>query len=62
MLEFSLMASNSPVMPECVKVESPMMASDGNCPASAAPLAMVMEAPMSTHESMALNGFRNPRV
>ena len=62
MLAFSLMASSSPVMPLWVKVESPMIATAGHCPASAAPFAIVMLAPMSTHEWMAWNGGRNPRV
>ena len=51
---FSQMASSSPVIPECVKVESPMTATGCFIPASAAPLARVMEAPMSTQEVMAL--------
>ena len=62
MFDLSLTASSRPVMPECVKVESPMMATDGKSPASAAPLAMVMDAPMSTQLARALNGGRAPRV
>ena len=49
-------------MPEWVKVESPMIDTAGRWPASAAPLAMVIEAPMSTQVSMALNGASQPRV
>ncbi len=57
-LLFSLMASRRPVIPECVKVESPIMDTAGNWPASAAPLAIVIDAPMSTQESIALKGLR----
>ena len=35
-------------MPECVNVESPMQATAGVSPASEAPMAMVIDAPMST--------------
>ena len=49
-------------MPEWVKVESPITAIEGCCPASAAPLAMVIEAPMSTQVSMAWNGASHPSV
>ena len=62
MAALSLTASRRLVMPECVKVESPMTAMAGCTPASAAPFAMVMEAPMSTQESMARNGGSAPRV
>ena len=50
MFDFSFTASSKPVIPECVKVESPIIATAGNNPASEAPLAMVIDAPMSTHE------------
>ena len=59
---FSFTASSRPVMPEWVKVESPMTAMEGCCPASAAPLAIVIEAPMSTQVSMAWNGASQPSV
>ena len=49
-------------MPEWVKVESPMTAMVGCCPACAAPMAMVIEAPMSTQVSMAWNGASQPSV
>ena len=62
MAEPSLTASSRPVMPECVKVESPITAMAGCTPASAAPLAIVMEAPMSTQLSMARNGGSAPSV
>ena len=42
----STTTSNNPVMPEWVKVESPITATDGCIPASDAPFAMVMDAPM----------------
>ena len=58
----SLTQSSSPVMPEWVKVESPMTATAGCRPASEAPFAMVMEAPLSTQELMALNGALAPSV
>ena len=58
----SFTASSSPVIPEWVKVESPMTARAGCCPASAAPLAIVIEAPMSTQVSMAWNGESHPSV
>jgi hypothetical protein len=48
--DFFITASSSPVIPECVKVESPMTAMDGFKPASAAPIAMVTDAPISTQE------------
>lgn len=41
-------------MPEWEKVESPITATAGYRPASEAPLAMVMLAPISTQELMAL--------
>ena len=62
MLLRSFTASSSPVMPEWVKVESPMTAIDGYTPASAAPLAIVIEAPISTQVSMAWNGASQPSV
>ena len=62
MFACSFTASNSPVIPEWVKVESPITAIEGCCPASAAPLAMVIEAPMSTQVSMAWNGASHPSV
>ena len=46
-------ASSSGVSPECRKVLSPITATAGRKPASAAPLAMPIEAPMHTHDSMA---------
>ena len=49
-------------MPEWVKVESPITATAGRRPASAAPLAIEIEAPMSTQVLMALNGGMAPRV
>ncbi len=52
--EQSFTASRSPVMPEWVKVESPITQRAGRSPASAAPLAMVMEAPISTQLLMVL--------
>ena len=55
-------AVNRPVMPEWVKVESPITATAGWTPASEAPFAIVMEAPMSTQESMALKGALAPKV
>lgn len=58
----SLTASSSPVMPEWVKVESPITDTAGRKPASAAPLAIVIEAPISTQVFMALNGSSAPRV
>ena len=58
----SFTASSRPVMPEWVKVESPITATEGCWPASAAPLAMVIEAPMSTHVSMACSGASHPSV
>ncbi len=58
----SFTASSSPVMPEWVKVESPMTAMAGRSPASAAPLAIVIDAPMSTTVSMAWNGASHPSV
>ena len=60
--DLSLTASSSPVIPECVNVESPMTAIEGNNPASAAPLAIVMDAPISTQLDSALNGGSAPRV
>ena len=62
MFDRSFTASSSPVMPLWVKVESPMTATAGRSPASAAPLAMVIEAPISTQESMAQKGGRAPSV
>ncbi len=44
-----LAAPISGVMPECVKVESPIVHSTGNAPAWAAPCAIAIDAPMSTH-------------
>ena len=61
-LEFSFTQSSNPVMPEWVKVESPMTATAGCTPASEAPFAIVMEAPMSTQELMALKGALAPKV
>ena len=46
--DLSITASNNPVIPECVKVESPITATAGTKPASAAPFAIVIEAPIST--------------
>src|ERR1035437_10491493 len=60
--EFLTTASSNPVIPECVKVESPITAIDGNNPASDAPIAMVTEAPISTHELIALYGGSAARV
>ena len=62
MFDLSFTASNRPVIPLCVKVESPMMATAGNKPASAAPFAIVMLAPMSTQLLSALNGGNAPNV
>ena len=61
-LEFSFTASNSPVIPEWVNVESPITDTAGKSPASEAPLAMVMEAPISTQELMASKGGKAPKV
>ena len=61
-LAFSFTQSNSPVIPEWVNVESPMTATAGKRPPSAAPFAIVMEAPMSTHELIALKGAFAPSV
>jgi hypothetical protein len=57
----SFTASSKPVMPECVNVESPITHTAGNKPASAAPFAMVMDAPMSTQELMVLNGGKSAK-
>ena len=62
MFDLSLTASSSPVIPEWVKVESPMTAIAGKSPASAAPFAMVIDAPISTQLDRALNGGSAPRV
>lgn len=62
MAALAFTASSRPVMPEWVKVESPMTATAGCCPASAAPLAIVIEAPMSSTVSMAWNGASQPSV
>lgn len=62
MFALSFTASNRPVIPEWVKVESPMIAIAGNCPASAAPFAMVIEAPISTQLFKARNGGNAPKV
>ena len=62
MLLLSLTASSSPVMPLWVKVESPITATEGKSPASAAPFAMVMDAPMSTQLASALKGGSAPSV
>ena len=62
MFEFSLTASSRPVMPEWVNVLSPITATAGNTPASAAPLAIVMEAPMSRQDEMAPYGGSAPSV
>ena len=59
---FSLTQSSNPVIPECVNVESPITAIAGNNPPSAAPLAIVMDAPISTHECIALKGGNAPNV
>ncbi len=61
-VEFLFTASSNPVIPEWVKVESPITATLGVNPASAAPTAMVTEAPISTHELIALNGGKAPSV
>ena len=50
--ELSHTALNKPVMPEWVKVESPITAIAGNNPASAAPFAIGMDAPISIKVSM----------
>ena len=60
--ELALTASSSPGIPECVKVLSPIIAIAGNSPASAAPLAIVIEAPISTVLSRAWYGGNAPRV
>jgi hypothetical protein len=59
---FSLTASSNPVIPEWVNVESPITATDGLNPASDAPLAIVIDAPISTHELMASKGGKAPNV
>ena len=59
---FELTQSSSPVMPLWVKVESPMTAMEGCCPASAAPFAIVTEAPISTQAWIAWKGESAPRV
>jgi len=59
---FAAAASSSGVMPECRNVLSPMTASTGRKPASAAPLAIPIDAPMQTHDSMAEYGGRAPSV
>ena len=61
-LVFSLTASSKPVIPEWVKVESPITETEGNRPPSAAPFAIVIEAPMSRQESIALKGGSAPSV
>ena len=60
--QWSNAQTGKPVMPLWVNVESPMTATAGHWPASAAPLAMPIEAPRSTQEWMALNGGRKPSV
>ena len=60
--EFLFTASSSPVIPEWEKVESPITATLGINPASAAPTAIVTDAPISTQELIALNGGRAPSV
>ena len=45
-------ASSSGVTPECRKVLSPMTATTGRKPASEAPFAMPIDAPMQTHDSI----------
>ena len=59
---FSFTASSSPVIPLWVKVESPIIATEGTSPASAAPLAIVMDAPMSTQALIPLKGGNAPSV
>ena len=55
-------ASISGVTPECRKVLSPITAIAGRGPASEAPLAMPIEAPMQTQDSPALYGGNTPSV
>ena len=55
-------ASINGVTPEWRKVLSPITATTGRHPASAAPLAMPMEAPMQTQDSPNEKGGRTPRV
>ena len=62
MFDLSFTASSNPVIPEWVNVESPITAIDGNNPASAAPFAIVIEAPISTQLDRALNGGSAPSV
>ena len=50
---FAATASISGVTPECRNVLSPMTATAGFRPASAAPFAMPTDAPMQTHDSTA---------
>ena len=55
-------ASISGVTPECRNVLSPMIATAGLRPASEAPFAMPIEAPMQTHDSTAEYGGSAPSV
>jgi len=59
---FSTTQSRRPVRPEWVNVESPIRAIAGWSPAAAAPLAIVIEAPISTQVSIASYGGRAPSV
>ena len=59
---FSETQSSKPVIPEWVNVESPINATACFMPASAAPFAMVMEAPMSTHELIEFKGGKADKV
>ena len=54
--------SNKPVIPEWVNVLSPITAIAGCCPASAAPLAIVTDAPISTQACIAWKGDSAPKV
>ena len=57
-----LTASRRPVIPEWVKVESPITPTEGHTPLLAAPMAIVSDAPISTQVWIALNGDMYPRV
>jgi len=45
-----------------VNVESPITAIEGRTPASAAPFAIVIDAPISTQELIEFHGGRAPKV
>ena len=49
-------------MPECEKVESPIVQMTGCAPACAAPCAIAIDAPMSTHACTARYGGITPSV